>query len=123
MQSPSRCPSPTRASASRPITSVYQPSHNSCSLPRIVPMAPDWLQYRRIEARLREVFSKAELRRHVIWTQHHVPPGARTILGILLVIAGCFGFLPILGFWMIPLGGAFIALDIPPLRRRLWGWL
>jgi hypothetical protein len=24
---------------------------------------------------------------------------------------------------MIPLGGAFIALDIPPLRRRLMAWL
>jgi hypothetical protein len=86
-------------------------------------MAADWLRYRRIEARLREAFSKAELRRGVMWAQHHVPPGMRSILGVLLVIAGCFGFLPILGFWMIPLGGAFITLDIPPLRRRLLAWL
>ncbi len=33
------------------------------------------------------------------------------------------GFLPILGFWMLPLGIAFIALDIPPLRRRLVMWV
>jgi hypothetical protein len=47
----------------------------------------------------------------------------RALIGVLLVIGGFFGFLPILGFWMIPLGLAFIALDIPPLRRRLTGWL
>jgi hypothetical protein len=39
------------------------------------------------------------------------------------MVGGVFGFLPILGFWMIPLGAALIALDIPPLRRRLLAWL
>jgi hypothetical protein len=58
-----------------------------------------------------------------MWGQENVPPGVRSVLGIVLVIAGVFGFLPILGFWMIPLGGALIALDIPPLRRRLMAWL
>ena len=32
-----------------------------------------------------------------------------------------FGFLPILGFWMFPLGLAFAALDFPPARRWLEG--
>jgi len=52
-----------------------------------------------------------------------VPPGLHSVLGVLLVVGGVFGFLPILGFWMIPLGAAMIALDIPPLRRRLIAWL
>jgi hypothetical protein len=71
----------------------------------------------------RKAFSKDALRRAVLWGQANVPPGARSLLGVPLIIGGFFGFLPILGFWMIPLGGALIALDIPPLRRRLLAWL
>ena len=48
-----------------------------------------------------------------------LPTGVRSLLGILLVVAGLFGFLPILGFWMIPLGAVFVALDFPPLRRKI----
>ena len=47
----------------------------------------------------------------------------RTVLGVALVIGGILGFLPVLGFWMIPLGVAFVALDVPPARRRLDGWM
>ena len=53
------------------------------------------------------------------WGRDHVPPGARTLIGVLLMVGGVFGFLPILGFWMFPLGLAFAALDIPPARRWL----
>ena len=42
---------------------------------------------------------------------------ARIVLGILLILGGLVGFLPIVGFWMIPLGLAVLAVDIPPLRR------
>jgi len=37
----------------------------------------------------------------------------------LLVVGGLFGFLPILGFWMVPLGLALLALDLPFLRPPL----
>ena len=74
-------------------------------------------------AALRKALSKATLRRGVIWGQSNVPPGVRSVLGLALIFGGIFGFLPILGFWMIPLGGTFIALDIPPLRHRLLAWL
>jgi hypothetical protein len=50
----------------------------------------------------------------------------RFSLAILLVLGGFVGFLPILGFWMIPLGLALIAQDIPLLRRpmaRLLGFI
>ena len=35
------------------------------------------------------------------------------------MLGGLVGFLPILGFWMIPLGIAVASLDIPPLYRVL----
>ena len=57
------------------------------------------------------------------WGQNHVPPGVRTVLGALFCVGGVFGFLPVLGFWMLPLGLAFIALDIPPLRKRVDAWV
>ena len=57
------------------------------------------------------------------WGRDHVPPGIRTVVGVLFMIGGIFGFLPILGFWMLPLGAAFVALDIPPARRRLDRWM
>lgn len=57
------------------------------------------------------------------WGQHRVPPVLRAILGVVFCIGGVFGFLPILGFWMIPLGLAFIALDIPFLRKRMDIWV
>jgi hypothetical protein len=39
--------------------------------------------------------------------------------GIVLIAAGCVGFLPILGFWMVPLGLAILAQDVPFLRPPL----
>lgn len=75
--------------------------------------------------------NKAELRRRVAeyayrslhWGNQHVPPGLRTLVGFLFMVGGVFGFLPVLGFWMFPLGLAFVALDVPPARRRLDVWM
>lgn len=36
--------------------------------------------------------------------------------GALLVVGGVFSFLPVLGIWMLPLGLALLAEDVPPLR-------
>ena len=52
-----------------------------------------------------------------------MPPGLRTVLGLLFMVGGVLGFLPILGFWMFPLGVAFVALDIPPMRKRIDRWM
>jgi Putative transmembrane protein (PGPGW) len=41
----------------------------------------------------------------------------RIILGCLLLVGGFFGFLPVLGFWMVPLGLLILAVDIPMARR------
>ncbi|MFU8882929.1 MAG: hypothetical protein ACNA7Q_11220 [Rhodobacterales bacterium] len=59
--------------------------------------------------------------RFLVRIRRKVPAGARLILGLLLIVGGIFGFLPVLGFWMIPLGVAVAALDIVPLIRWLRG--
>ena len=57
------------------------------------------------------------------WGRDHVPPGIRSLVGLLLMVGGVFGFLPILGFWMFPLGVAFVALDIPGTRTKIDNWM
>lgn len=41
----------------------------------------------------------------------------RIAIGILLILGGLAGFLPILGFWMIPLGLLVLSVDLPRVRR------
>ncbi|MGV6803546.1 MAG: hypothetical protein ACWA49_05005 [Ruegeria sp.] len=62
---------------------------------------------------------RARLRPAMSRIRRTVPRGLRFVVGILFVIAGVFGFLPILGFWMIPLGIMVAAMDINLLRRWL----
>ncbi len=54
----------------------------------------------------------------------------RIPIGILLILFGILGFLPVLGFWMIPLGLIILSVDIPIVRRwrrkatvKLGAWL
>ncbi len=42
----------------------------------------------------------------------------RRAIGGGLVVGGLLGFLPVLGFWMVPLGLAVLSVD-SPLARRL----
>jgi hypothetical protein len=55
-------------------------------------------------------------------------PGSRWVrisLGTVLILGGVLGFLPILGFWMIPAGLLILSVDIPAIRRlkrRLEVW-
>ena len=44
----------------------------------------------------------------------------RWVLGTTLIIGGILGFLPVLGFWMIPLGLVVIFFDVPWVKAR---WL
>jgi hypothetical protein len=64
---------------------------------------------------------KKTLARVRLRVRRNVPPGLRLVLGLVLIVAGIFGFLPVLGFWMIPLGIFIAALDIRPLWRKLKG--
>ena len=54
-----------------------------------------------------------------LWARRKIPPGLRLVAGLVLIVGGVFGFLPVLGFWMIPLGIAVAAADVLPL----WRWI
>lgn len=41
----------------------------------------------------------------------------RVVAGVLLILLGLVGFLPVLGFWMVPLGLLLLAQDVGFLRR------
>jgi hypothetical protein len=41
----------------------------------------------------------------------------RICLGVLLVVGGILGFLPILGFWMVPLGLLVLSYEFAWVRR------
>ena len=43
----------------------------------------------------------------------------RVPAGIALTGGGVLGFLPVLGFWMLPIGLALLAYDVPPMRPPL----
>lgn len=43
--------------------------------------------------------------------------GARIGLGFAFIVGGVLGFLPVLGFWMVPLGFLILSQDIPMARR------
>ncbi len=59
----------------------------------------------------------------------HLPQnkGLRIGLGVVLVLAGALGgWLPVLGFWMVPLGLVILSVDIPRVRRwrrRSYVWI
>ncbi len=46
--------------------------------------------------------------------------------GVILTICGLFGFLPIIGFWMLPIGLGILGTEIPAVRAfniRLKRWV
>lgn len=43
----------------------------------------------------------------------------RVIVAALLIAGGLMWFLPLVGFWMLPLGLFLLAEDLPPVRRWL----
>lgn len=62
---------------------------------------------------------KSGLATYRAWIKDNVPPGLRSVLGLFLIIGGVLGFLPVLGFWMVPLGVVALALDVVPVYRWL----
>lgn len=61
---------------------------------------------------------RQKVRRLLVRINRCVPPGARLVLGLVLIAGGILGFLPVLGFWMLPLGLGVAWLDIRAFRRR-----
>jgi len=63
--------------------------------------------------KLRKLMARARLT-----ARRYLPPGLRLVVGLMLIVGGILGFLPVLGFWMIPLGISIALLDVRPLWRR-----
>lgn len=64
--------------------------------------------------------------RMIDWVRRPTSRFVRLPLGGLLMIGGLFGFLPFLGFWMLPLGLLLIARDVPaiePPLARMFAWI
>jgi len=47
----------------------------------------------------------------------------RLPLALLLIAGGVFGFLPVLGIWMLPLGLLLLAIDVPLIRPLIVNWV
>lgn len=75
-----------------------------------------------------------ELDRHFAWFEGKLPAGparfvnwlrrpssrlVRVPLAALLIVGGILSFLPVLGFWMLPLGLLLFAQDVPVLQPSL----
>lgn len=70
--------------------------------------------FRRVERKFPGRFA-----RFLRWVRH---PGSRWVripTALLLSLGGFLGFVPILGFWMLPLGLLLLAQDLPLLRRPM----
>ena len=62
----------------------------------------------------------------VDWVRRPTSRLIRLPVASFLILFGAFGFLPVVGFWMIPLGLLLIARDVPALEpplARLLGWV
>jgi hypothetical protein len=75
----------------------------------------------RLERRLPASLAKA-----MSWIRRPAPKSVRMPLGVALVAGGTVGFLPILGYWMLPVGLVILARDVPQLRPplvRFFDWV
>jgi hypothetical protein len=70
----------------------------------------------------------ARARKIALFGRHFHLPRSRLLriaIGVGLIVLGIFGFLPVLGFWMIPLGLLILSYEfhvVRRLRRRLVIW-
>ena len=60
--------------------------------------------------------------RHKIREKMPNSRAGRTALGIVLIFFGILGFLPVVGFWMIPLGLLILSQDFVSVRRFRRRW-
>ena len=73
-------------------------------------------QFGRFESRLPDSIS-----RFIRWLREASSRWVRIPLAIVLICGGLFGFLPVLGLWMLPLGFLLLAEDLPFLRKPTRG--
>jgi len=60
------------------------------------------------------------------WIRRPAARWVRMPVAICLIPGGVFGFLPVLGLWMLPLGLILLGVDVPIIRHgmhRFINWL
>lgn len=57
--------------------------------------------------------------RALAWLRSPSGRWVRIPAALLLIAGGFVGFLPVLGFWMVPIGLLLLAIDVPFLRRPM----
>jgi hypothetical protein len=80
------------------------------------------------DPRLDQLFAKLPrpMRSAFRWLRQPSVAWIRVPAAVLLICGGLLGFLPVLGFWMAPLGLSLLAEDVPPLRSartRILNWI
>jgi hypothetical protein len=66
------------------------------------------------------------IRLSIRWVRQPSGRWLRIPMGLLLTSGGILGFLPLVGFWMLPIGLALLADDVSPLRSlrsRILDWV
>lgn len=73
------------------------------------------------DQRMARLLAKApeRVRSTVDWLRDPRRRAVRICAAIVLIIGGIFSILPVLGLWMLPLGLALLAEDIPGLKGPL----
>lgn len=56
------------------------------------------------------------VQRMIRWLREPARFPVRLLAAILLILGGIFSILPVLGLWMLPLGLALLAQDVPGLK-------
>jgi hypothetical protein len=67
------------------------------------------------------MMAEEKLRRFKVFGREFPLPASRIgriAVGTGLILGGILGFLPVLGFWMIPLGLLVLSQDLPFVRRQ-----
>jgi hypothetical protein len=95
--------------------SAPETSMQDSEQPARPPTPQDW------DARIERGLTHAPdwLRASVHWLRAPSRFWVRIIAGVLLIVGGFLAILPIFGLWMLPLGLALIADDVPWLQVRL----
>jgi AcrR family transcriptional regulator len=76
------------------------------------------------EERLERLIDRlpARLRAATRWLRRPSSRWARIPAGLFLIVGGLLSILPVFGLWMLPLGIALLADDVP-VFRRMRDWL
>ena len=97
-------------------------------VPPMTAPEPDDADSRRHRRRLAALADRlpGSIRGAIWWLLRPKSRWARIPAGVLLVLGGVLGMLPVLGFWMLPLGLVLIGEDVPLVRRgvnRVLAWI